>query len=111
MVHSDVKSVNALGRHGVKFDMRTLTEDKFIVSRVRDLGGIPESASVVFELNRLFIDVRQNADKVIFSARPIMNPDGECLLDTGDRDAMGESHLRTEWQVSRRALEDLFFGF
>jgi hypothetical protein len=42
--------------------------------------------------------------KELFSAKPYLNHEGECLLQIGETDPL---HI---WQVSRKALEPLFFA-
>jgi hypothetical protein len=108
IVDSDVKDVNALKRQGVTFRLNTDATRKIIVARDRDLGGVIESTGIVFELfpDKITIAHKQGAliDKSLFSAVPSLNEDGECLMEVN-----GKS-LKL-WQVSRKALENLFFGF
>ena len=75
-------------------------EDKFIVRRKR-----APDRMMVFELapdGTKQINIR-NGPTDIFIAVPEVLPDGECWLRVGDE------ALRF-WQVSKKALEGLFFG-
>ncbi|MGH9344855.1 MAG: hypothetical protein ACRD3Y_02300 [Bryobacteraceae bacterium] len=108
VLDSDVKSRNALGAQGVRFLLTRPVGQKLIVVRERDFGGIPETDTVVFELTKAHVAATaRNArgdGKPLFQAKPALNREGDCLLEVN-----GEE-LRL-WQVSRLALEGLFFGF
>lgn len=108
VVHSDVKSANRLDRARAGFTINEPARDKVIVARQRDMHGVVEEACIVFELMSGEIKVRQMLPerRDLFSARPILNSEGMCLLEI-----TGERELQRLWQVSRRALDDLFFGF
>jgi hypothetical protein len=87
------KASNAVGRtFGV-----TEQDTKIIVSCKED------GLNVVFELVGGEIRVRKGTDRIMFSARPTLDDEGNCLLQIED------TRLRL-WQVSRRGLEDLFFA-
>ena len=108
VVDSDVKAANALNRRGVTFHVNRDARGKLIVARNRDLGGFSDVTIVVFELEPGRIVVTRKTanidDKTLFSAAPSLNEQGQCLLEVaGDQLQL--------WQVSRRALEDLFFEF
>lgn len=107
LIDSDVKSVNSLGRADARFSFEQPARGKLVVLRERNLGGLHDVDSVVLELTRSAITVTakdsRGGGNALFSAVPSFNQQGECLLRVGHDD------LRL-WQVSRRALEDLFFG-
>lgn len=109
VVDSDVKSVSKISRPGVTVVIASdAPKDKIIVDRsIRRSLDPPESSSVVFDLMADEIRVRTvNPDKPLFSAKPRLNREGDCLLCV-----TGESELQQIWQVSQKALDDLFFGF
>lgn len=78
--------------------------------RNRDLAGPIESTGVKFELRANEIAVSNIKTGMMhgatpaFSAVPRLNEDGECRLEV-------QGERLQFWQVSRKALEDLFFGF
>ena len=66
-----------------------------------------EGEAILFERLANEIKIRDGRkDKHLFSARPVLNADGECMMEI-----VGESEQRPMWQISRKALDDLFFGF
>jgi hypothetical protein len=103
-----VKAVNGLGRKGVLFHISSEASGKVIVTRDRDLGGVNDIKSVVLELAGHTITATAKTGtgdgKQLFQADPNLNDEGECLL------LVNGLSLRL-WQVSRHALEDLFFKF
>jgi hypothetical protein len=109
IVDSDVKQANALRRQGVKFSLNTEATSKIMVIRDRDLGGTKETTGVIFELLPDTISVTRKkhgalTEDSLFSAVPSLNEDGECLMEVKGKP------LKL-WQMSRKALENLFFGF
>jgi hypothetical protein len=111
MVDTDVKEAEALNRRGVKFSLSKEVDTKLIVTRDRDLGGVSETDGVTFEVRAGKIRVtagskNMNERKPLFSFAPAFSQDGECLVQVE-----GESEPVKLWQVCRKALEDLFFGF
>lgn len=108
VVDSDVKAVNGLNRSDVSFTLNDDALNKIVVIRRRDMAGFIEGMGVVFELRARQIHVYSrtaNGEKPLFVASPRVSPeDGECTL------AIDGTPMRL-WQVSRKALEDLFFGF
>ena len=105
VVDSDVKAANGLRRSGVSFHFHGEATGKIVVIRELDRGGVKELRSVVFELISGEIVTKKGPENsVLFSAVPSLNRNGECLLEIE-----GDSYEL--WQVSRRALESLFFGF
>jgi hypothetical protein len=109
VIGSDVKAANALNRRGVKFQFTTEAAGKILAVRDRDFGGFNEIMVIVIELASGKITVSRRvpnkaSDEPLFYAVPGLNEEGECLLEVD-----GKS-LKL-WQVSRKALDDLFFGF
>ena len=105
MVDSDVKTANAIGlRDPIKFNR--ISDNKFMVIRVRE-PGIAEY-SVVFEMTPSGITVKAGGHETrpSFKAKPVLLRLGECQLEIEGE----ESEPLELWQVSRRALENLFFG-
>lgn len=100
VVESDVKSANALNNLAAKFHV-THHHKKIIVSREEEDGDAV--TNIVFELSPGAITVKQGPDKPLFSARPRLSETGECLLEV-------DGTLYQLWQVSQKALEDLFFA-
>lgn len=79
----------------------TVQPQKIIVVRAEREAGTP--SSIVLELSALGITVKKGrSGEPVFDARPVMNEEAECMLEVDDRP------LKL-WQVSRKALEDLFF--
>lgn len=103
----DVAKANTMGRSGCRFELTRPAPDRISVLRRRDLGGMEEIDAVVFLLAMESIQVvrRDMGGKGpdLFSAKPTFRPAGECFLEVNGED------LRL-WQVSRKALQDLFFG-
>lgn len=107
-VERDVAAANELRRSTLTFRL-TQQGNSFAAVRVRDLGGIQEAHSVSFELAAQQIEVsrRSPAGKQtpLFAARPLLTEEGVCKIEI-----VGNAAPPLElWQVSRRALEDLFF--
>ena len=109
VVDSDVKAVTKLARPGVEFAFpKDLPTDKIMVYRgIRRSLGDPEQSHIAFELTADEIIVRSgDPHKILFSAKPRLNKEGDCLLCVS-----GEQELMQLWQVSQKALDDFFFGF
>lgn len=94
IVDSDVKALNAAQPSNLPAEVKRYT-GKIVVAH-RD-------STIVFELTGGIIQVRQGPEHALFSAKLRLDEDGECLLEVNGRG------LKL-WQVSRKALEDLFFG-
>lgn len=91
------------------FSVERVTDQKFMVSKAWTAGGIQQGDAIVFELlpSRGIQVTRSHAQRPLFFAKPALQPDGACKLEIdGDTNA---APLEL-WQVSRRALEDLFFS-
>jgi hypothetical protein len=106
MIDNDVKAANELKRAGFTFELNAQPSGKLLVIRHHDIGGMEDTSVIVFELlpDRITVSDRgQMSTKLLFSAIPYLNEEGECLLTVGGQD------LKL-WQVRRKALDDLFFG-
>lgn len=97
-VDSDVKERQKLAG-GDHFRLERQKE-KLIVLR----NGNAPVASIVFELKAARIDIRQGSEP-FFSVSPWVSSAGKCRLVR--RDSIEALEF---WQVSRMALEHLFFG-
>lgn len=109
VVDGNVTAMNKLKRPDLEFDLKR-DETKLIVGRKRDFGGYSETFIVVLELaaevGKITATLRgPKTDKLLFAVTPELNPDGECFLRV-----VGLGDSLSLWQVSRKALEDLFFG-
>jgi len=107
IVDSDVKAANALRRPRVTFKCNPEATNKIMVSRARDMGGITEATGVVFELLADRINIIRKRGTVKdeepwFFAVACLDEQGECSLEIDGK------RLKL-WQVSRRALANLFF--
>lgn len=108
VLDSNVKTRNNLPHPPAVFRVNRPAAEKIVVVRERNFGGVVEAETVVFDLLKSGIAVTRKdargSGSELFRASPSLNMSGECTLDVN-----GEE-LRL-WQVSRVALEDLFFGF
>lgn len=107
VVKSDVASATAR-IPGATFTVEHATEHKLIVNKAWTAAGYPQGDAVTFELQptRGIRVTRAHADRPLFFAKPALQPDGVCKLEIeGDVPATPLAL----WQVSRRALERLFF--
>jgi hypothetical protein len=106
IVSSNVKTANGLVKLTMNFEYKSL-DRKFMVIRTRDMAGVNEISSVVFELSLATIDVRRlnsrGAEMQTFSAKPSFTEDGDCVFE------VGAQSLKL-WQISKLALDDLFFS-
>ncbi len=104
IVDTNVQTANALIEPGA-FE-RNVAANKVIV--IRKHGGA--ASSVVFTLEANAISVKRvnqaGNEKAVFTAKPALTTDGECVLEINDR-PLQPLEL---WQVCRLALEDFFFG-
>jgi len=90
----------------LKFGVAKPAPSKAVVSRLRDFGGgMTDGDAVVFERTRTgtITATKQPKNERIFEALPWLDDDGECRLRIG----MKSFYL---WQISRLALEELFFS-
>jgi hypothetical protein len=95
IVDSDVKAANELPE-GRRFSLERQDRKLIVIRESRE-----SPAAIVFELSATEIRVRE-AEKTLFVARPSLERDGKCRLEV-DGDPL------ELWQVSRKALEELFF--
>jgi hypothetical protein len=106
-VDSDVRKVSGLNKPGIVFRFDAdIAPEKFMVSRERDLGGFKEQLSIVFERHEGKISARRRAaqiNEILFDGIPTMNEEGECVF------VIDKVPMRI-WQVSPKALEELFFS-
>lgn len=116
VVSGDVRTVNGLKRDGVSFAFSTQAQDRIIVTRERDLIGVKEIVSVFFQLLPNGISTKRVTGKsgepiLLFVVRPSLHMDDEggCLLEI-DQQTGYPQPLRF-WEVSKKALVDLFFAF
>lgn len=106
VIASDVKSANDLNRPGVSFALTNPAEDQLMVARSGDADGGTEPPAVLFELRaNEIVATLPHRGKTLFYAKPVLDGTGECLLEIE-----GDHELKHPWQVSRKALDDLFFG-
>lgn len=111
VVTSDVAAANSIGKKR-EFKMDRPTDDRIAVIGVGQFGDdLNAERGVLFVRGQSRIEVqtfypRSPTRTPIFSCSPSLNREGECKLGiAGDADEPLEL-----WQVSRRALQDLFFG-
>jgi hypothetical protein len=105
VIDSDVKAAQS---HipGAKFKINKTSDDKFIVVKSWDASGVDQAESVAFEATKQGIAVKDvRTGKRLFLAKPELTANGDCKLRSDDNPDALEM-----WQVSRKALEDLFFG-
>ena len=110
VIDSDVKAANALKRNGLEFKINTEPRGKLLVIRDQDYAGFHGFTAIVFDLSadKITVTERKGATpeaRLMFSFVPSLNIDGECMYRIE-----GQEELLKLWQVSRKALEDLFFG-
>ena len=105
-----MKVANGLNKRGIEFEINLEVKDKIIVLRKRDIVGHVETSAIVFELEGDRITVKDRTDRsnlagqLLFHAKPDLNQEGECLLEV-------DGVPLKLWQVSRKALDGLFFRF
>jgi hypothetical protein len=109
VVTSNVESAKTIfsKRSDVTFTVTSL-DRRFVVTREDSIGsGVKVGCHVTFALsNSAEITVTRDATSVpsvsLFSAKPSFIQNGDCMLEV-------EGTPLKLWQVSRRALENLFF--
>lgn len=94
-VTADQKKEDCIG-----FRFKVQGQDSFIVWR----NGAGIVSSVEFRLENQAIVVRDSKHQIILTASLTFNDQGRCML------VVDKVELE-RWQMRRRALEDLFFGF
>jgi hypothetical protein len=106
VIDSDVKTIQARGDRRGNFKVSRPTPTKIIVVRTAEFSDSVVAESVVFERTIAAIDVRRgnaSGSQQWFSAMPSVNDEGDCRLHV-------DGIQLEPWQVSRRALEQLFFS-
>lgn len=104
VVDSDAQAMADVARRGFNFEFQKLSEDRFSVTRHRNLGGLLEGDAVVFVRNDQGVTVSDGrSSAVIVTAKPAVDANGECRFEVAGKPV-------ELWQVSRLALEDFFFG-
>lgn len=112
VIDSDVKAVrDRKPQPNVEFTYARVNDSKVIVAKQEDWGKgiVNTTANVVFELTQTGIVVRRitagsaGSEKQLFEARPALGVAGTCRLEVNGQPL-------ELWQVSRKALEDLFFS-
>jgi hypothetical protein len=107
LIDRDVKSANALGRDAT-FDLNRTVQNRIIVNRTRTFAGASQHISIVIVSADDGLDVFRatgtESKDLLFRGTAALNIDGECRIEVEGIPL----HL---WQFSRKALEDLFFGF
>jgi hypothetical protein len=96
VIDNDVKTMNR-ERPEIKIHLESMVGGKFAVRK----GDAPIAAVFELDFETRSINVR-HGNKTIFAAKPEMCPDGECRLK------VNSEYLRF-WQVSKKALEELWF--
>lgn len=109
VVQSDVESISRrVPTSTARFVFSRPTDLKLLVAKTWDAGGVPDGDGIVFELvpDRVIRVRTSRGSQDLFACQPALQPDGACKLTVdGERGAPLEL-----WEVSRRALERLFFG-
>ena len=104
-VESDVKSAQTHVHTGAEFTFKSFTPTRFSVTR-RYPGVSSAGQGVLFEQGETVIKVSQSSEggpTLLFEASPSLDAQGTChLVVAGVRFEL--------WQVSQRALKDLFFS-
>jgi len=100
-VDNDVKAFNSLNTNR-QVEILDKGAQKFIVKHRDGMQDFPQA--VIFETDSINnkINVRVGT-KIVSAVKPEVGPDGECWLKVDGK------YLRF-WQVSKEALETLFFG-
>lgn len=105
-VKSDVESMTGLHLQPKHlFAFTAPSEKTFLVEKQIKVGGmVAPGGVVVFEHDETKITVSDGLKyNVLFEATPAIGEDGPCRLDVN-------GVVLELWQVSRKALEPLFFG-
>lgn len=107
VLDSDVKEMEAVKKDkNLVYGFAKPAASKAVVSRLRDYGGgMKDGDAVVFERTRAgtITATKRPGGQRIFEAQPWLDDDGGCRLRIGTK----SFYL---WQISRLALEELFFS-
>jgi len=100
-VDNDIKAFSGLSTNR-QFEILDKGPQKFIVRHKDGTHDFPQA--IVFETDSINnrISIRAGT-AIVLAVKPEIGPDGECLLKVDGK------YLRF-WQVSKEALESLFFG-
>lgn len=106
VVQSDVKAADERGGRSTGFKITRPTVTKLIVVREHDAGGVIDREGVVFERVATGIAVKEsNSQTHLFTATPTVDPvSGDCMFAV-------DKEVLYAWQVSKKALEKLFFEY
>jgi hypothetical protein len=100
VIKTDAEAASKLLGPDRRFKVTRQTRKIIVVRAEHDDEG---ADSIVLELSSTGITAKKGrSGDVLFDAKPVLNEEGECVLEVNDRS------LRL-WQVSRKALENLFF--
>jgi hypothetical protein len=103
MVQQDVNTLNSDTGIRVSYELKGAGAETFIVSKQ---SGADWLGSVLFDLTREGIDVRKSEGRhpeLLFEVVPFLTPEGTVRFRVG-------SEVLTAWQLTRKALEPLFFA-
>jgi hypothetical protein len=105
VVEADVKTMTTRTAPSTTiFSFHRVTETTVVVSKVWREGPLRHEDGVRFEKTAAGIKVDgQRNEQLSFVAKPSLHVSGVCRLEVADQPL-------ELWQVSRRALEPLFFG-
>ncbi len=103
VLDSDVKSMRAHAPDGTQLSLNVLTASKVSISKVQPDRGFSKAGKVVFDRTSLGINVGSDRNDLMFTAKPSLDATGSCRLEI-------DGQPMELWQVSRKALEDLFFS-
>ena len=105
VVEADAKAANERAGRALRFKCSRQGAGTLLVIREYTGGGFVEGEAVVFQVSEDTIVVSRRGPKLseeMFKAKPHVDVNGECKFEVAG------APLET-WQVSKRALEDLFF--
>src|SRR5687768_5027468 len=100
-VDTDVKAMHGIGNS--LFELNRVAVSKIVVSRIATTGATIES--VVFERTQTGVTIKKSESSAqpFLVAKVAVGFDGRCRYEVGGQ-------LLELWQVSQKALEDLFFS-
>jgi hypothetical protein len=102
VLRADVQSIQARSQGSTKYTLDVPTDSSAAVIKEEDMGGIRDRDGVVFRRTTSGIVARTAKNEVLFTAKPSLAINGDCRLEI-------DGQPLELWQVSRRALEPLFF--
>jgi hypothetical protein len=107
VVEADVHVAQERSHSSISFEFQHITEHSFMVTRKRVLSGILESEGVLFTRLPAAIKAQHRTPQQqtdLFTASPHMTAAGDCKFEV-------ERNVLEPWQVSQRALDQLFFQY